>query len=605
MTHTERDDGVGESGGNADEAETLPNGETRRWWKEAVVYQIYPRSFNDSDGDGVGDIPGILRRVDYLDDLGVDVVWLNPVYESPNADNGYDIADYRSIASEFGEMADWEALLAELHDRDIRLVMDLVVNHTSDEHAWFRQSRESRESEYRDWYFWREGRDAEAVPWSAEAGPDGEAPPNDWESFFGGPAWTYDEATGEWYLHLFDEKQPDLDWTNERVREEVFDTMAWWLEKGIDGFRMDVINLISKPPGLPSTDPDRGIETIDRVTNGPRVHEYLREMREAVLSSDLLTVGEMVGEELPMRDARQYVGQGPERDGLSMLFHFEHMLLDRGEELWETSEWDLTDLKAVFDRWQDGLADEGWNSLYFANHDQPRSVSRFGDDGEYRRESAKLLATLLHTLRGTPYVYQGEELGMTNVPFESLEEFRDVDTLNPVRRAIERGEIDSFESVAEGVRANSRDNARTPMQWSAESNAGFTDGEPWIKVNPNHAGINVADERDDPDSVWHYYRRLIELRTEHDVMAYGDYDPYLKEHEAVWAYTRTLGEERWLVVLNFSGTATEFELPADVVADADPSVVIANYDLGGTDRVGGAATGSFELRPWEARVYDL
>jgi oligo-1,6-glucosidase len=613
MTDTTRNEAVTESDEGTGDVETLPNGETRRWWKEAVVYQIYPRSFNDSDGDGVGDIPGIRRKVEYLDDLGVDVVWLNPVYESPNADNGYDISDYRAIMDEFGTMEDWEALLADLHDRDIRLVMDLVVNHTSDEHAWFRWSRESTESDYRDWYFWREGEDAGAVPWDAEDGPDGEAPPNDWESFFGGPAWTYDEETGEWYLHLFDEKQPDLDWTNERVREEVFDTMAWWLEKGIDGFRMDVINLISKPEGLPPTDTDRGIETIDRVADGPRVHEYLREMREAVLSPDLLTVGEMVGEELPMAEARQYVGQGPDRDGLSMLFHFEHMLLDRGEEFWETSEWELTDLKAVFDRWQAGLADEGWNSLYFANHDQPRSVSRFGDDGEYRRESAKLLATLLHTLQGTPYVYQGEELGMTNVPFESLSEFRDVDTLNPVRRAIERGEIDSFQSVAEGVRANSRDNARTPMQWSAETNAGFTDGEPWIKVNPNHAEINVADEREDPDSVWHYYRRLIELRDERDVMAYGDYDPYLREHEEVWAYTRTLGEERWLVVLNFSGTETEFELPADVVADADPEVVIGNYEAGETDReradetapIGAAEAGEFRLRPWEARVYDL
>ena len=599
------DNGAFDAGEDGNGTETLPNGETRRWWKEAVVYQIYPRSFNDSDGDGVGDIPGIRRKVDYLDDLGVDVVWLNPVYESPNADNGYDISDYRTIMDEFGTMEDWEALLSDLHDRDIRLVMDLVVNHTSDEHAWFRRSRESTESDYRDWYFWREGTDAGTVPWDAEDGPDGEAPPNDWESFFGGPAWTYDEGTEEWYLHLFDEKQPDLDWTNERVREEVFDTMAWWLEKGIDGFRMDVINLISKPSGLPPADPERGVDTFDRVADGPRVHEYLKEMREAVLSPDLLTVGEMVGEELPMAEARQYVGQRPERDGLSMLFHFEHMLLDRGAEFWETSEWDLTDLKAVFDRWQAGLADEGWNSLYFANHDQPRSVSRFGDDGQYRRESAKLLATLLHTLQGTPYVYQGEELGMTNVPFDSLEEFRDVDTLNPVRRAIERGEIDGFGSVAEGVRANSRDNARTPMQWSDRANAGFTDGEPWIKVNPNHEEINVADEREDADSVWHYYRRLIELRTEHDVMAYGDYHPYLRDHESVWAYTRTLGEVRWLVALNFSGTATEFELPADVVSDADPRVIIANYDADGRDWLRSVEEGDFRLRPWEARVYDI
>ena len=589
-----------------DETETLPNGEVRRWWKEAVVYQIYPRSFNDTDGDGIGDIPGIISKVEYLDDLGVDVVWLNPVYESPNADNGYDVSDYRTIMDEFGTMADWEALLAELHSRDIRLVMDLVANHTSDEHEWFQRSRRSKDSECREWYFWREGHDAEAVSWSASDGPPDEAPPNDWQSFFGGPAWTYDEATGEWYLHLFDEKQPDLNWETEAVREAVFETMEWWLEKGIDGFRMDVINLVSKPPGLPSTDPERGIDTVDRVTQGPRVHEYLQEMREKVLSPDLLTVGEMTGWQMPMEHARQYVGQGPDRDGLSMLFHFEHMRLGRGEQLWETREWSLTDLKAVFDRWQSGLADEGWNALYFSNHDQPRTVSRFGDDGEFRRESATLLATLLHTLRGTPYIYQGQELGMTNVPFESLSEFRDVETRNPVRRAIERGEIESFEAVADQIRANSRDNARTPMQWSDDAYAGFTDAdaEPWIKVNPNYEEINVAAQREDPQSVWHYYRRLIALRDEHDVMTYGDYDPLLQDHESVWAYTRTLGDVTWFVVLNVSGTATTVEAPIEVTEDADPGVLIANYpeEARAHEELPG---GTLELRPWEARVYDL
>ncbi|WP_336021908.1 glycoside hydrolase family 13 protein [Halobellus salinisoli] len=602
MTEHRNDDGADRDG-----TETLPNGETRRWWKEAVVYQIYPRSFNDSNGDGVGDLPGIVEKVDYLDDLGVDVVWLNPVYESPNADNGYDVADYRAIMDEFGTMTDWEELLAELHDRDIRLVMDLVANHTSDEHEWFRRSRRSRDDEYREWYFWREGRAAADVPWAAESGPDGEAPPNDWQSFFGGPAWTYDETTGEWYLHLFDEKQPDLDWTNERVRREIFDTMAWWLEKGIDGFRMDVINLISKPPGLPPIGDDPESDTFDRVSEGPRVHEFIREMRDAVLSPDLLTVGEMAGRSLSMEQARRYVGQGPDGDGLSMLFHFEHMHLDRGAKPWETEAWQLPELKAVFDRWQAGLEGEGWNALYLSNHDQPRTVSRFGDDGAYRRESATLFATLLHTLRGTPYVYQGQELGMTNAPFASLAEYRDVETIHPVRRAIDRGEIDSFEAVADGVRANSRDNARTPMQWTDGSNAGFTDPdvEPWIGINPNHEEINVADERDDPESVWHYYRRLMELREEHDVMIYGDYDPLVPDHERLWAYTRTLGEERWLVVLNVSGEPTEFELSADAVVDADPSVVISNYDCDRRETALAPGEGTFRLRPWEARVYEL
>jgi oligo-1,6-glucosidase len=594
---SDRDVGVDDVGG--DEDETLPNGETRRWWKEAVVYQVYPRSFNDSDGDGVGDLRGLIRKVDYLDELGVDVVWLTPVYESPDADNGYDIADYRAIHEDFGTMGDWEELLDCLHERGMRLIMDLVVNHTSDEHAWFVNSRSSTDAEYRDYYWWREGRDAADVDGPVpDEGPADEAPPNDWESFFGGPAWAYDEETGEWYLHLFDRKQPDLNWETPEVREDVFEMMEWWLEKGIDGFRMDVINLISKPDGLPDTEP--GVRTIDRVTNGPRVHEYLREMREAVLDRELLTVGEMIGDPFPMDDARQYVS--PDGDGLSMLVHFEHVLVDRGEDIWEREEWDLTDLKAVFDRWQAGLAEVGWNSLYFNNHDQPRAVSRFGDDGEYRRESAKLLGTLLHTLRGTPFVYQGEELGMTNYPFERLEEFRDVDTLNPVRNAIEAGEIGSFEAVKEAVRANSRDNARTPMQWSADENAGFTDGDPWIGVNPNYETVNVEAERDDPDSVFTYYRRLVALREDHDVVVYGDYTPYLQDDEQVWVYTRTLGDETLLVTLNFSGEAADFEVPSSVVEDADPTLLLGNYEAESARASEEARSGSFDLRPWEARV---
>ncbi len=594
-------------------------GPDRRWWKEAVVYQIYPRSFNDSDGDGVGDLPGITSRVDYLDDLGVDVVWLCPVYDSPNADNGYDIRDYRAIMDEFGTMDDWEGLLAALHERDIRLIMDLVVNHTSDEHEWFRRSRR-REGEYEEYYWWREGRDADAVDWESDRGPAGEAPPNAWQSLFGGPAWSYDDRRGEWYLHLFDRKQPDLNWRNPRVREAVFDLMNWWLEKGIDGFRMDVINLVSKPDGLPNDFDDPFNGTLSRVPNGPRIHEYLAEMNDRVLDRELLTVGEMVGSELPMEHARRYLD--PDEGGLSMLFHFEHMTLDRGERVWEREEWDLSELKAVFNRWDEGLRETGWNALYLNNHDQPRMVSRFGDDGEYRRESATLLATLLHTLRGTPYVYQGEELGMTNYPFESIEELRDVDTLNPLRQAIEDGEVASFDAVKAGIRANSRDNARTPMQWSAAENAGFTDGEPWIGVNPNRDEINVERERADDESVWRYYRDLVDLRAEHDVLVYGDYEPLFPDDDEVWVYARTLasgdgeargdsggrtgpadGEERLLVALNFTGDDRDVSLPGGVASD-EAALLIGNYrGEGAADATREFAAGELRLRPWEARVY--
>jgi oligo-1,6-glucosidase len=568
----------------------------REWWKEAVVYQIYPRSFNDSDGDGVGDIPGIVEKLDYLDDLGIDVVWLNPVYESPNADNGYDIADYRAVMDEFGTMADWERLLDELHARDIRLIMDLVVNHTSDEHEWFVRSRREPAGEYGDYYVWREGRPAADADYDVAEGPEDEVPPNNWESFFGGPAWGYDDEREEWYLHLFDRKQPDLDWENPAVREDVFEMMEWWLEKGIDGFRMDVINLLSKPRGLPDVDTDAGFTVAEQVANGRLIHEYLGEMNDRVLADrDVMTVGEMLGADLPLSEARRYLDE--DLDGLSMLFHFEHMLLDKGENIWEREDWDLTDLKEVFSRWQARLYRQGWNSLYLNNHDQPRMVSRFGDDGAYRVESATLLATLLHTLRGTPYVYQGEEIGMTNYPFESLDEVRDVDTIQNVEAARRRGDL-ADDELLDVVRYRSRDNARTPMQWTDGEHAGFTDGEPWIPVNPNHTEINVEAARENEDSVWQYYRRLIELREQHDVMVYGEYDLLLPDHERLWAYTRTLDDTRWLVVLNVAGEPTRFDPPARFDG-ASGEVVLGNYD------VEAAAVESFEARPWEARVYAL
>jgi glycosidase len=605
---------------------------SRRWWKEAVVYQVYPRSFDDTDGDGIGDLPGVVERLDHLDHLGVDVVWLCPVYESPNVDNGYDVADYRAIMDEFGTMADWERLRDGLHDRGIRLIMDLVVNHTSDEHEWFRRSRDP-DSSYRDWYWWREGRplDHPDVPeehrdrsyTGVPAGVD-EAPPNDWESFFGGPAWSYDERSGEWYLHLFDERQPDLNWGTPAVREAVFEMMEWWLAKGTDGFRMDVVNLLSKPPDLPdSGDGDGVVRGADRFVNGPHIHDYLSEMYDRVLAPhDAMTVGEMV--DLTVSEAREYLE--PDGDGMSMAFTFDHMRLDFGPEgRWDLDDWTLTELKATLSHWQYGLSDGGWNALYLGNHDQPRLVSRFGDDGRYRRESAKMLATLLFTLQGTPFVYQGDEIGMTNYPFESLAEVRDVDTIKNVRAARRAGHIESEAELMRVVRHRTRDNARTPMQWSAARNAGFTDGDPWIGVNPNCGEVNVESARADPDSVLNYYRRLVDLRAESDVLVHGDYDLLRPAHEEIWAYTRTLDgvdgahadagdgaggaggaggadgeDDRVLVVLNFTDGTPRFD-PPSAVADRPASLLVGNYaDAAAVDRVR-----PFALRPYEARVYRL
>jgi oligo-1,6-glucosidase len=598
----------------------------RTWWREAVVYQIYPRSFNDSNGDGVGDLPGIVEKLDYLDDLGVDVVWLNPVYESPNVDGGYDIADYRSIMDEFGTMADWERLLAELHDRGMKLIMDLVVNHTSDEHEWFVKSRAEAEP-HDDYYLWEAG--------------DPDEPPNNWESGFGGPAWAWDSEREEWYLHLFDERQPDLDWDNPEVRDEVFEMMQWWLEKGIDGFRMDVINLISKPDGLPDGDPDDGWTGAEHFCDGPRAHDYVSEMYDRVLAdADVMTVGECIG--VDVDEAARYVL--PDGDGLSMIFHFDHVTLDfDDEEGWyEVAPIDLRELKAVFSRWQEGLEGRGWNSLYLGNHDWPRVVSRFGDDGEYRRESAKLLGTLLHTLQGTPYVYQGEELGMTNFPWESLDQLRDADARNRIELMYERGEAEEFADVKKLVRYRCRDNARTPMQWDSSPNAGFTEGDPWLPVNPNHEEVNVAAERADDESVWHYYRDLISLRDEREVVVYGSYDLLLPDHEDLWVYTRTLAAAdrtdddhdhdhaaQLLVVLNLSDTPTAYRLPtgadfADGATPDDADLLLGNYDdvVGAeadastetdvdagtdtdTETKPGVDARSFTARPWEARVFDL
>jgi oligo-1,6-glucosidase len=551
----------------------------RSWWKEAVVYQIYPWSFKDSDGDGVGDLQGIIEKLDYLDDLGVDVVWLNPVYRSPQVDNGYDIADYQAIHEEFGTMADWDALLEGLHARGMKLIMDLVVNHTSSEHEWFITSRENPDGEYGDYYIWVDGE------------PDEQ--PNNWESFFGGPAWTYDETRGAWYLHLFHADQPDLNWENPDLREDVYRMMNWWLDRGIDGFRLDVINLISKPEHLPDGDPDSDLWTGGgHYINGPNVFQHLGEMYDRTYSNyDTMTVGEMAT--VTVEQARDYTGiNGP----LDMVFNFDHLRLDFGEEgRWDVGEWSLVELKEVLGEWQTGLLSDGWPSVFFENHDQPRSVSCFGDPDRYHRESATLLATVLLTLRGTPYIYQGEELGMTNTTFESLDDVRDVDTIQNVREEMARRGIDDYDDFRHIVEYRSRDNARTPMQWDATENAGFTTGEPWIDVTPNHVDINVETERETPGSVWHYYRDLIAIRHESDVLVYGDYHDFLPTDEQVWAYTRTLGKNRVFVVCNFSGDPVERPLP--IVSEGN--LVIANYPNAPD------SLGDLELRPYEARVYEL
>ncbi len=552
----------------------------RAFWKEAVVYQIYPRSFMDSNGDGVGDLRGIIMKLDYLKELGVDVIWLSPVYKSPNDDNGYDISDYEDIMDEFGTMADWEELLAGLHERGIKLMMDLVVNHTSDEHAWFVESRRDADGEYGDYYVWR------------DAAPDGGIP-NNWESFFSGPVWEYDEQRGQYYLHLFSKKQPDLNWENEQVRTAVYDMMKFWLDKGVDGFRMDVINLISKVEGLPSNGTAPIADGSMYYVDGPRIHEFLQEMNREVLSKyDVMTVGEMPG--VTVDEAKKYTAE--ERDELQMVFQFEHMRLDGGPGgKWDIVPWKLPQFKAVMDKWQVGLAEKGWNSLYLNNHDQPRMVSRFGNDGEYRAESAKLLATLLHTLRGTPYVYQGEELGMTNVKFPMIDDYKDIESLNMYNERVTHGGADPG-TVMEAIQTRGRDNARTPVQWDDSDYAGFTTGTPWIGVNPNYKTINAKQQLADPDSVFHYYKKLIALRKQHDIMTYGEYQLLLPDHETLYAYTRTLGDETWLIVLNFSTEPTSFDWPAPL-SEREASLIFGNYGEDGLDHK--------QLRPYEARVYGL
>ncbi|WP_447007313.1 glycoside hydrolase family 13 protein [Saccharothrix isguenensis] len=563
---------------------------TAPWWTSAVVYQVYPRSFADSDGDGVGDLNGVTSRLDHLERLGVDVIWLSPVYASPHADNGYDISDYQAIDPVFGTLEDFDRLLAEVHARGMKLVMDLVVNHTSDEHPWFVESRSSTHNPKRDWYWWRPPREG------FEAGQPG-AEPTNWESFFSGPTWTLDETTGEYYLHLFDRKQPDLNWENPEVRHAVYAMMRWWLDRGVDGFRMDVINLISKDPALPdgATTGTGGLgDGFPHFSNGPRIHEFLQEMHREVFEGrpgQLLNVGETLG--VTWEQARLFTD--PARRELDMVFQFEHVSLDHGPGgKFDPKPLDLRDLKASLGRWQTALADVGWNSLYWNNHDQPRVVSRFGDDGRFWRESATALATVLHLQRGTPFVYQGEELGMTNAPFAGVHEMRDVESLNHYAEAVAAG--GEPESVLRGLRAMGRDNGRTPVQWDASPNAGFTAGEPWIRVNPNHSWLNAQAQYDDPRSVFNHYRRLIDLRHRLPVVALGDHRMLLPDDPYVYAYERTLDDTRLLIVANLSGT------PQTAVLDGERSA--ANPILSNVEPVS-VVHGRIVLEPWSAHVFLL
>lgn len=530
------------------------------WWQKAVVYQIYPRSFQDSNGDGIGDIPGIISRLDYLQLLGITAIWLSPVYKSPNDDNGYDISDYEDIMDEFGSMADMEELIQEANKRDIKIVMDLVVNHTSDEHAWFVEAKKGKENPYRDYYVWRD-------PVNGDV-------PNDLHSTFSGSAWEYDEASGQYYLHLFSKKQPDLNWENKKVRQEVYDMMNFWLEKGIGGFRMDVIDLIGKLP-------DQSI-----TGNGPMLHTYLQEMNQATFGSqDVMTVGETWGATPEI--AKLY--SDPTRNELSMVFQFEHIGLDQqeGKDKWDLKPLSIGQLKQILSKWQTSLGHEGWNSLFWNNHDLPRIVSRWGNDKEYRVESAKMFAILLHMMKGTPYIYQGEEIGMTNCPISTIDEVDDIESINMYNERLDQGY--TKEAIIESINAKGRDNARTPMQWDNSANAGFTTGTPWLHVNPNYPEINVEQSLADENSVFYTYKKLIELRKEHAIVVWGEYELIEETEEEVFAYYREFSGEKWLVVANFSESKQTFTLEEEI-----GEVLVHNY------HTSLPKSGEVSLKPYEA-----
>ncbi len=557
--------------------DTQINGYIRHWWKEAVIYQIYPRSFQDSNGDGIGDLPGITSRLDYLGDLGVDILWLSPHYDSPNTDNGYDIRDYRKVMAEFGTMEDFDDLLVAVKSRGMRLIIDLVANHTSDEHCWFAESRKSKDNPYRDYYIWRPGK----------AGPDGTTlPPNNFQSAFSGSAWTLDPQTNEYYLHLFAEKQPDLNWDNPKVRDEMYGIMRFWLDKGVDGFRMDVIPFISKDPAFPDVLPGQSQVRVN--ANGPHLHEYLREMTQQVLSRyDCMSVGEAHGisiEEMPqLIDDR--------RHELDMIFNFDAVRLNREGRNWRN--WSLPELKSIYTRQDHALDKHSWNTIFLANHDNPRLVSAFGDDSsEFRVASAKLLVTMLVTLKGTAYLYQGDELGMTNYPFQDIEQYDDIEAKNAWKHDVLTGK-ETAEHYLHNLARTSRDNARTPMQWDSSPNAGFTPAaaKPWLAVNPNYTAINAAEAVTNPKSIYQYTRALLKLRKISLALVYGDYHDLACEHPHLFLYRRTLREEQYLMALNFSSEPLGFDVP--------PGFEGARVRLSNLD---GPAFPQAALRPWEARV---
>ena len=554
---------------------------TKKWWKEAVAYQIYPRSFMDSNGDGIGDIQGVISKLDYLKGLGIDVIWMSPIYPSPNDDNGYDISDYQAISKEFGTMEDFDELLEKVHERGMKLIMDLVINHTSDEHPWFIESRSAKDNPYRDYYIWHPGKNDEE--------------PNNWESIFGGSAWQYDEKTEEYYMHVFSRKQPDLNWENPDVRSNLYKMVNWWLDKGIDGFRVDAISHIKKTPGfpdMPNPDNKKYVPSYDGHMNRPGIQTYLEELKEKTFENyDIMTVGEANG--VSIEQADEWVGE--KKGKFDMIFQFEHL------DLWgksATGGLDIHGLKQTLSKWQKGLEGIGWNALFLENHDQPRSVSTWANDTSMRKEAAKSFATMYFLMQGTPFIYQGQEIGMTNVKFDSIDDYNDVAIKNLYKSERKAGK--SHEEVMKVIWKNGRDNSRTPMQWNTEENAGFTTGTPWIKVNPNHKEINVEEELENPNSIYCYYKKLIDLRKSSDVLIYGSYELILEDHDQVFAYTRTLDNKTYVVLANLFAQDAEVEFPTSVTGEK-AEIKLSNYQVEHDIET----LGKTVFRPYEARVYQV
>lgn len=553
------------------------------WWKEAVAYQVYPRSFMDSNGDGIGDLQGMISKLDYIQDLGIDVIWICPMYKSPNDDNGYDISDYQDIMDEFGTMADFDQLLEEVHKRGMKLIIDLVINHTSDEHPWFIESRSSKDNPKRDWYIWRDGKDGKE--------------PNNWESIFSGSAWQYDEQTKQYYMHIFSKKQPDLNWRNPDVRHALHDMINWWLDKGIDGFRVDAISHINKEEGLtdmPNPEGLKYVPSFDKHMNVPGIHEYLQELKEETFSKyDIMTVGEANGVKVEnQEDLYEWISE--EKGKFNMVFQFEHL------DLWNTegnTDLDIVGLKKALTKWQKALENKGWNALFIENHDQPRRVSTWGNDQEYWYESATALATMYFLMQGTPFIYQGQEIGMTNVKFDSIEDYNDVADKNMYR--IKREEGVPHEEIMKGIWLSSRDNSRTPMQWSDEPQAGFTTGTPWLGVNPNYKTINVEKQLHDQHSILHFYKKMIKLKKEHEIFTYGTYELLLPDHPQIYAYTRTTGEEKVVILVNLTDQTANMneDLPFEVTSS---QLLLANLEVNDHD-----AVKNISLKPFEARVYKV